>query len=312
MKRRNAIWVAIAGLLLLGGCIFVFVLGVYALGRTATGAVTTARSVAVVEVKGGILYGAAPGILGPGGAAYSQRIVEDLERAAADPLVGAIVLDVNSPGGSVVASMDVYRALLEIDKPVVTSMGETAASGGYLIACGTQRVLARPNTLTGSIGVIYQLTNIEDLLDTLGVEITSITSGPMKDLGSPYDPLDDEEVAIFRALVDEAYDQFVQVVVEGRDLPVETVTELADGRVYSGLQAMELGLVDELGDLDDAIARAGELAGIEGEPTIRRYDRQPGLLDILVSYPQTGDLGALRDLLQSAATPRLLYLYEGR
>jgi protease-4 len=269
-------------------------------------------AVAIVPVEGAILYGRAPAF-GQTSIAYSERVVEDLRRAEADPTVAAVVLDVNSPGGSVVASADIHRALTEMTKPVVTSMGEVAASGGYYIACGTEHIVARPETTTGSIGVISQLTNVEDLLEMLGVRIYSITSGPMKDLGSPFDELTAEEYAIYQRQVLEAYDGFVAIVAEGRDMPEERVREIADGRIYSGRQALDLGLIDTLGNLDDAVAIAGELGGIAGEPRTVRYDRPPGFLDVLLfgSTSRSVESRIIEAILGEGTIPRLQYLYTG-
>lgn len=312
MSRRSVPWVVgIAALLLVAcGC---SALLVSATLPGALGAWGLGGAVAIIEVDGAITYGEAPGGLVPGGVALSRQVISEVEAAEADPRVRAIVLDVNSPGGSVVASAEIHRALQEASKPVVTSMGETAASGGYYIACATDAIYARPATITGSIGVRWEIANVEELTRKLGIEIISITSGELKDLGSPYSPLSEEERAIFQALVDESYDAFVRVVAEGRNLPEEQVRTLADGRVFSGLQALELGLVDSLGGLDEAVAHAAELGGIRGEPRIVRYRRPAGLWDVLSTFStsRTSDLAVLRQVLAEHATPRLQYLYVG-
>lgn len=315
MKRNNWILIVVlaAAVLLFCCCAIMFALWVpRRAGGPATGfSFGGGNTVAIVPVEGAILYGGA-NIPGQTTAAYSDRIVEDLRRAEADPSVAAIVLDVNSPGGSVVASADIHRALLETSKPVVTSMGETAASGGYYIACATERIVARPATMTGSIGVLFQLVNVEDLLDTLGIEFFSITSGPMKDAGSAFDEFTAEEHAMYAGLVRESYDEFVNVVAEGRGLPEERVRELADGRVYSGEQALDLDLIDTLGTLDDAVTIAAELAGISGEPRYLRYERPPTLMQTLLGRAQAPTEGErlIEALLAPDTKAQLLYLYD--
>ncbi len=245
--------------------------------------------VAIVRVEGTLVSGKGEDwLLSDSGNVYSESIIEELRRAEGSPSVKAIVLRVNSPGGGVVASDEIYRALLEIEKPVVVSMSEVAASGGYYISCGADEIVANPTTLTGSIGVIGASPNLEGLLDKIGIEVTVIKSGDMKDSLGPYREPTEEELEYYQRIIDEAYAQFVGIVAEGRDLPLEEVREIADGRVYTGLQALELGLVDQLGNFPEAIDLAAELGGIEGEPQIIDYGGPPTLMDVL--------LGAVRRL----------------
>jgi len=240
--------------------------------------------VAVVRIEGVIVSGKEPDwALTTSASAYSESIVDRLERAAADTTVKAIVLRVNSPGGGIVATDEIYTALKELEKPIVVSMGEMAASGGYYVSCAAGEILANPATLTGSIGVISTVPNFEELLDKIGIEMLVIKSGTMKDELSPYREPSDEEIAHWQGITDEAYEQFLGVVIEGRDLDPEEARELADGRVYTGQQALELGLVDRLGNLPDAITLAAELGGIEGEPRVIEYQRTPSLMDLLLS-----------------------------
>lgn len=244
----------------------------------------TGLAVGVVRVEGTILSGNPP--LAPfaaGGTAYSGHIIEQLRRAQEDFDVKVILLRINSPGGSVVGSDEVYQALRdEIDKPVVVSMGELAASGGYYIAAGADRIMANPATFTGSIGVILTATHVEDLLDTVGIDVTVIKRGELKDELSPFREVTEEELALWQEIVDEAYEQFIGVIAEGRDMPRAEVRELADGRVYTGRQALELGLIDELGNTPDAIELAADLGGIEGEPRIIEYGRPPSFWDVFM------------------------------
>jgi protease-4 len=309
MKRDKRLWIVLGVVLVLviGACA-----GTVALVSLATGeGLGLGDAVAIVRVEGVILSGSPPDSpFDGGGGAYSTQLVEHLEQAQEDSSVKAIVLRVNSPGGSVVASDEIYQQMLEVDKPIVVSMGELAASGGYYISAPADVIMANPATLTGSIGVIAQMTNVEELMEKVGVEVVVIKSGIHKDEGSPFREMTEEEKAIWQAIIDEAYDQFVAIVAGGRDLPEEKVREIADGRVYTGKQAMELGLVDELGNLPEAIDRAAELGGIEGEPRLVEYHRPPTLFETffgsLVSPFQPFDLARLLDL---ESRPSLQYLY---
>jgi protease IV len=273
------------------------------------------EAVAVIPVKGVITSGSASAGFSTSGTAYSERVIDDLKKAEADPTVRAIVLDVDSPGGSVVASADIHRALRECPKPVVTSMGETAASGGYYIACATQYILARPSTLTGSIGVIWEFTNAATLLEKLGVQVQVIKSGSHKDEGGLYRALTADEVAVFQALVNESYEEFLQVVADGRKLPVDQVRALADGRVYSGHQALGLKLIDAEGNLDDAIQVAARRGGIRGEPRIVRYEASPSFWQILSGFTapaqRPAELQLLEAFLGKDGAPKLEYRYLG-
>ena len=237
--------------------------------------------VALIPVEGTILSGSA-GPFGQGIAA-SDDIIAQIQQAKDDRDAKAIVLRVNSPGGGVVASDEIYHALQGAGKPVVVSMGELAASGGYYISMAADWVIANPNTLTGSIGVISQFANAEGLLDEVGIQFIIIKSGPAKDTGSPFREMTEAERERWQALVDEVYGNFVQVVVEGRQMNESEVRAVADGSIYTGQQALGLGLVDALGYEEDAIAKAAELGGISGEPRIIRYPLQPNLYDLLGS-----------------------------
>ncbi len=316
-KKQSGWWIALAIVLVLMmcscGCLVVALLAVsYAPHMRSAG-----DAVAIVEVKGTIMSGEAPGGFGETGIAYSGKVIADLKKAEDDPSVAAIVLDVDSPGGGVTASADIHRALTECYKPIVTSMGDVAASGGYYIACGPGYGMARPSTITASISVISQYTNAQELLKKLGIEIQTIKTGKYKDQGSLARPLTEEEIAMQQEMLDEAYDEFVRVIVEGREMSEKEVRAVAEGRVVSGRQALELGLVDELGNLDDAIAVAAEAGGIEGEPRIVRYEQPvPSFLEILMGSlsraQQPRELILLEELLGMGQTPKLQYLYTGR
>src|SRR5688572_15003585 len=221
----------------------------------------TGPAVAVIRVEGLITSGEA-GPFETGAVAAADTLVEQIEEAQADPDVKSILLYVNSPGGGVTASDVIYNALTKVDKPIVVLMGDLAASGGYYISMASDWIIANPNTLTGSIGVISEFPNADALLDKVGVEFVVITSGPRKDFGSPYREMTEQERQYWQAIVDEAYSGFVAIVAEGRSLPVEQVLPLADGRVFTGRQALDAGLLDALGYEADALAKAAELGGI--------------------------------------------------
>src|SRR5215204_5022061 len=246
-----------------------------------------------------------------------EGFADALRQAGQDTSVVAVVIEVNSPGGGVTASDEMHQSILDFKKntgkPVVVSMGDTAASGGYYIATAADRIFANENTLTGSLGVIFSYLNFTEAAEEYGIEQEVVKSGPFKDIGSPTREPTEEELEILQAYVDEGYDQFVQVIVEGRDLPEEEVREIADGRVYSGLQAEALGLVDELGGLDRAAEIAGELASLEEEATVVRYQRRaPGLGELLLSRLAPSEPEALKVLKEAGLdpTPELRYLYR--
>ncbi len=204
---------------------------------------------------------------------------ERLDAAADDPGVKAVVLRINSPGGAVTASdimyQDVLRFRKETHKPVVACMMDVAASGGYYLAMSADCVYAHPTTVTGSIGVIMSLYNASGLFQMLGVKSNPIKSGPNKDIGNPAREMTQEEHDILQGMVTSFYDQFVQVVVRGRGLPEERVRALADGRVYTGMDAKKLGLVDEVGYLEDALECAKTMACLK-DAKIVAYDRCAG------------------------------------
>ncbi len=226
------------------------------------------RVVAVVHLEGVLVAGQSGGGLLESYTG-SEAVAEHLRTAAKDPEIGAVVLRINSPGGTAPAAQEISAAvarLRQAGKPVVASMADMAASGGYWIAAQCDAIISNPATLTGSIGVLMEVVNLQELYETLGMDFETITSGPYKDLGSAQRPLADDERAILQSMVDDIFDQFVEAVAQGRQLDYAEVLALADGRVVTGRQAEQLGLVDGQGDLDDAVARAAQLAGLE------RYD----------------------------------------
>jgi len=219
--------------------------------------------VALVRVEGPILDAA--------------QTVETIRAYQRNGRVRAMVLRVDSPGGGVVPSQEIHDAVADFvasGKKVVVSMGNVAASGGYYISAPSNLIIANPGTLTGSIGVIMSLANFQLLLDKIGVSNITIKAGANKDIGSPFRPMKDAERALLQEVMDDIHNQFIEAVAKGRGRSEAEIRPLADGRIYSGRQALAVGLVDELGNLEAAIRRAGELAGISGRPKIIEH-RQP-------------------------------------
>lgn len=217
----------------------------------------------------------------------SQTTIEELKRFSENPSVKAIVIRIDSPGGGVVPSQEIYDAVKRVrsknNKAVIASMGSVAASGGYYIAAATDRIVANPGTLTGSIGVIMETANVEGLLQKIGVEGVIIKSGKYKDVGSPLRKMSAEERSLLQAVMDDVHKQFIEAVAEGRSIELRAAQALADGRIFTGRQAKEAKLVDELGDLEDAIQLAAEVVGIEGEPKLIEPRRRFSLREILDS-----------------------------
>jgi protease-4 len=319
MKDRPVVWVFLAFVLGFAlpvcTCVGTGVVAMGAVGRLAQQPMYQTPgigdAVAVIELEGSISSGSQDYLAISGITPNRVRVL--LAQATANPSVKAVVVRVNSPGGSPVPSDEIYRALLAFEKPVVISMGDVAASGGYYIACAGDHIIAHPDTLTGSIGVTSQFLTIEGLLEKVGVEAVVLTTGPRKDIGSPFREMTEEEKKVWQEILDQAYEDFVGVVVEARELPEETVRELADGSVYTGRQAVELGLADAVGTRDDAISKAADLGGIEGRPRVLELTPQPGLLEIFYSFQARSTVAQLDELLGWAAMPSLQFRFvEGQ
>ena len=201
----------------------------------------------------------------------SEHVVEELNDYAEDSSIKAIVIRIDSPGGGVVASQEIYNAVKNArqeGKKVVASMGTVAASGGYYVAAAADRIVANPGTLTGSIGVKMEFANIEKLLEKIGVKGMVVKAGEYKDVGSPFRDMSEPEKKILQDVIDDVHSQFIKAVAEGRNLQEADVRAIADGRIFTGRQALDLKLVDQLGDLTDSIKVAGELVGIKGKPRV--------------------------------------------
>jgi protease IV len=253
--------------LVFAGC-FAVVLAILIFGEPGVPSLGGNR-VALVEVEGLIVD--------------ADRLVREIGDHGEDPSIRAVIVRIQSPGGVVGPTQEIYDAILKVrtqGKPVVASMGSVAASGGYYLAAAATRIVANPGTLTGSIGVIMQLAEIEGLLRKVGVRYEVIKAGRFKDSASFARPMTPEERAVLQVVLDDMHDQFVTAIAEGRRLSKERVRSLADGRIYSGRMAKELGLVDALGGLDEAVRIAGELGGVPGKPRLVRPRRPWRLLDL--------------------------------
>jgi len=216
----------------------------------------------------------------------SQIYLESIETITKDDNVKALVVRIDSPGGSVGPSQEIYSELKELGKelPIVASIGGVGASGGYYIACAAEKIYANPGAITGSIGVIAQFASYEKLLDWAKVDIEVIKSGKYKDVGSPFREMNEADKQYIQDLIDNVYSQFKSTVADSRHLDTKQIDKVADGKIYTGEQALNLKLIDELGTINDAISMAGDLGGIEGEPEVIYFPKKKfSLQDLLNS-----------------------------
>ncbi|WP_027964720.1 signal peptide peptidase SppA [Halalkalibacillus halophilus] len=272
--------------------------------------------IAVVHLNGVISSDDVGGVLNTG--SYNHRVLlEMLEYAADDDEVEGVVVRVNTPGGGVVESEEIHDRILEIQeeagKPVYVSMGNTAASGGYYVSAPAEKIYAHAATVTGSIGVIMESINVAELADNLGIEVNTIKSGEFKDIMSATGEMTEEDEAILQSMIDEMYDEFVSVIVNGRDMDENQVRELADGRVYTGTQAQENGLVDEVGDLNDVISAMKSDHDLDGAQVVE-YEYELGFGSLFGGaaqkmFSREFQLSGLQDLVRDANAPRAMYLY---
>lgn len=255
------VFVGVAALLLLFG----------SMGRGADGgAPLFGPRVAIVELEGLI--------------AETDDLVRELRHHRENPSVRAVVIRINSPGGVVAPTQEVYDALLrvrEAGKPVVASLGAVAASGGYYAAVAADQIYANPGTLTGSIGVIMQLANVDSLLKKVGVEFVVVKAGQFKDIGNPARPMTPEERRVVQSLLEDVHGQFIEAVARGRKLDRSAVVQFADGRVFSGTQALDLKMIDALGGLEDAVNAAAKLANLPTPPPIEGPRRKFSIFDLV-------------------------------
>lgn len=266
-------------IMITAGCIVFFVLlfmmslmiSRAVMGKGSETMLVDGPGVGLVEVKGMILD--------------SQETVRQLRYFLKKDSVKAVVLRVDSPGGVVAPSQEISEEVKKFaaKKKIIVSMGSLAASGGYYISAPATLIYANPGTITASIGVILKLSNIEELMDKIGIKSSTLKTGKFKDAGSPMRQMSDEERAMLQSVISSTHEQFVRAVASGRKLPLEEVRKIADGRVLSGEQAKELKLVDRLGTLQDAIEEAGRLAGIKGDPEVLQPPKKKfNYLDLLV------------------------------
>ena len=279
-----------------------FVVTVWLLIAVTEDGLPGGAKVAVVEVEGVIGTEVSRGL-------GTEDIVRTLGEYRDDASIRAVVLRINSPGGVVAPTQEIataVRRLREAKKPVVASLGSVAASGGYYVAVAADRIYASPGTLTGSIGVVMQLANVEGLLKKVGVEYVVVKAGAYKDVGNFARPMTPEERRILQSLLDDVYDQFIGAVAEGRGLDPQAVRGFAEGRIYSGRQAQGLKMVDELGGLEDAVEAAAKMAGLPGKPKVVYPRRRFSLRDLFRSELGLDPVSRVLPSLETLRTP--LYL----
>jgi len=268
MKRKRIL----VGLGVVAALLIFFFSILFFIGQGAgrTGRFTFGDKIAVVEVKGAITE--------------SSGIIEEIHQYQEDEGVKAIILRIDSPGGGVGPSQEIYREIskVKIRKKVITSMGSVAASGGYYIACASDRIVANPGTITGSIGVLMEFTNIEELFKKIGIKGVVLKSGEHKDIGSPFREMTPDEKKIVQDVIDNVHQQFIEAVAKGRKMDREKVVQIADGRILTGEQAKQLGLVDEMGNLQDAIDVAARMVGIVGKPNVIYPKKRFSLLNLFL------------------------------
>ena len=248
--------------------------------------------VAIIEIKGTITD--------------SEEIIAQIHQHRDNSSVKALVLRIDSPGGSVAPVQEIFGELKKINQPIVASMGSTAASGGYYLACAAEQIYANPGTLTGSIGVVMQFIKLKDLYQKIGIEYQVIKSGEHKDIGNPQREMTQEERDLLQATIDDVRLQFIEAILQSRKdlISQEEIEFLADGRIFSGQQAFRHKLVDHLGNLPDAILAAGRLANITGQPKTTQIKQKPSLLQQLL------DIRGLLGLSTLQMTPSVSLRYE--
>jgi protease-4 len=268
MKRKRILvgLIVIAGILLFLFSIL-FIIGKLMGGR---GQFAFGDRIAVVEIKGVI--------------ADSTSIIEEIHQYLEDTGVKAIVLRIDSPGGGVGPSQEIYQEVKRArkKKKVIASMGSVAASGGYYVACASDLIVANPGTITGSIGVVMEFTNLEELLKKIGIRGVVLKAGEHKDIGSPLREMTPQDKKIMQEVIDNVHQQFIQAVAESRKMERDKVMGVADGRIFTGEQAQKLGLVDRMGNLQDAIEIAAQMGGIVGKPSVIYPRRKFSLWDLLL------------------------------
>lgn len=267
-RKRILVGLGVIAALLIFFFGILFLIGRYFGGKSSR--LAFGDKIAIVEVKGVI--------------AQSSGIIEELQQYLEDREVKAIILRIDSPGGGVGPAQEIYREVMKIKpkKKVVTSMGSVAASGGYYIASASDLIVANPGTITGSIGVIMQFSNFEELLKKIGIKGVVLKSGEHKDIGSPFREMTPEEKKIMQEVLDNVHQQFIQAVADGRKLDRAKVVEIADGRILTGEQAKNLGLVDQMGNLQDTIEITAKMVGISGKPNVLYPKKRLSIWELLM------------------------------
>jgi protease-4 len=245
--------------------------------------------------------------------ADDAKLLEQIRRYRRDPSVKAVLVQINSPGGVVGPSQSVYEELRrlgeETERPIVASIGGVGASGGYYIALAADSIFALPGSITGSIGVVMEMPEASGLMEKVGVRVEVVKSAEHKDTGSPFRPMTPEDRAVLQALVADVYEQFVEVVMRERALPDSAVRMVSDGRILSGRQALERGLIDRLGNFHDALDAAGRMAGLGEDPrVVRPPEERTSILDLLLGRAPAGALGRIRQAVDGSGGPRLKFV----
>mgnify|MGYP000875334276 CR=1 FL=1 len=293
--RRHPILLAFALLLVMVIIFSALVFTISAVSGRKKSLLPTER-IAVIAVEGVI--------------ADSRETIELCEEAARDDTVRGVVLRIDSPGGAVAPSQEIYAAVRELKKKkkVIASIGSLGASGGYLIACGADRIYANPGSITGSIATVMHLVNAQGLMNKIGLKASVIKSGKYKDIGTPAREMTTEERLLLQGVIDDMNDYFLEIVALERKMTKQQVRALADGRIFSGRQALRAGLVDELGDLNAAVQTAGNMAGIKGKPDVFPLNRKKTFLDLVLRNSISALITAWRQ--QEAMPAGAYHLYE--
>jgi len=299
--KKNPVLIILVTAAVLGALFFtvLFLAARLTGNRTSTAlSVVGAGRVALVKIEGVLVT--------------SDHIVDELHDYAEDSSIKAIIIRIDSPGGGVVPSQEIYNAVKyakKEGKKVVVSMGSVAASGGYYVAAAADKIVANPGTLTGSIGVKMEFANVEKLLEKIGVQGMVVKSGEYKDIGSPFRTMTEPEKKLLQSVIDDVHSQFILAVAEGRKLQEADVRAIADGRIFTGQQALTLKLVDQMGDLSDSIQLAGSLAGIKGKPAVIEKRKKVPFFEYLKEESATW----IADVITSGvnrSSAKLQYLYR--
>ncbi len=299
MNRNTTIILVVVCVFIIIPALIATAVGVYLLLSRDSGSLPWGgNQVALIRVEGVISADRGGSSLFGGGTAGAERIISILEEFRKDDGVKSAVIRINSPGGSAAGSQEVYQEIQRVrrcGKKITVSMGDVAASGGYYIAAAADRIIADQATMTGSIGVILHTSDMHELYNKIGIRFDAIKTGPYKDIGSSSRPMTPQEKQLLQNLVNDVYQQFIADVSAGRKIPVADVQKIADGRIFTGRQAVQYKLVDKVGTLRDALNAAAKDAGIKGEYEIVEYGRQKGFWDVLLGDTDASLSGWLRD-----------------